>query len=77
MRKSLALLAAAALIVAVAAFWRTEGSAVSVVPGWHVPILAPYAIIAIIVSAVMVATALAIALTQLRGGNKRGTSRAG
>lgn len=67
MRKALSLLFAAALIVAVVAWWASGGSPYSVVPGWHTPILSPYALVAILVSAVVLAIAAGIIFTQLRG----------
>jgi hypothetical protein len=70
MRKPLALLLAAALIAAVVAWSTREGFAVSVVPGWHTTILAPYAVVAMFVSAVLLAIAFSIMLWQLGGGKR-------
>ena len=72
MRRPLALLLSVAMIVAVVAWWTSGDLAVSIVPGWHVPILAPYALIAILVSAVLLAIALAILYRQLGGGKSSG-----
>ena len=72
MRRPLALLLSVAMIVAVVAWWRSGDFAISIVPGWHVPILAPYALIAILVSAVLLAIALATLYRQLGGGKSSG-----
>jgi hypothetical protein len=68
MRKPSALLVPSGRIVAVVAWWTRVEGAVSVVPGWHVPILAPYALAAIFVSAVLLAIAFVILYMQLGGG---------
>jgi hypothetical protein len=68
MRKPFALLLATALIVGVVAWWVSGDFALSVVPGWHTTILAPYAIGAVFVSAVLLAIAFAILFRQLGGG---------
>ncbi len=67
MRKAFSLLVAAVLIVAVVAWWTAGGSAFSIVPGWHTPILSPIALLSILVSAVLLTIAAAIIFTQLRG----------
>jgi hypothetical protein len=66
MRKPFALLLAAALIVAVG-MWAYWAFAVSVVPGWHTPILAPYAVVSIFISAVLLAIAVAILFREIGG----------
>jgi len=70
MRKPFALLGAAALIAVVVAWWTIGEGAVSVVPGWHTLILAPYALGAAVVSAALLAIAFATLFRHL-GGRKR------
>ncbi|HET7230409.1 MAG TPA: hypothetical protein VFJ16_10435 [Longimicrobium sp.] len=53
------LLVAAAMATAMAAYGMSAGFAVSVVPGWHTAILAPYAVVALVVIVVLLAVALA------------------
>ncbi|HYH80832.1 MAG TPA: hypothetical protein VEX86_13615 [Longimicrobium sp.] len=67
MRNRVTLLLAIAVIVAVVAWWTRGDPAVSVVPGWHTPILAPYALIAISVSAVLLMIAFVVVFKQIRG----------
>jgi H+/Cl- antiporter ClcA len=69
MRKPFALLLAVMLIAAATAWWMIENFAVSVVPGWHTPILAPWSVLALLVCAVLFGTVSAI-LFRLLGGRK-------
>jgi hypothetical protein len=70
MRKPFALFLAAVLLVAAAAWWTFGDIAVSVVPGWHTPILAPYATAAVFIIAVLLAIAFVAVFKQL-GGRKK------
>ncbi|HYH80514.1 MAG TPA: hypothetical protein VEX86_11980 [Longimicrobium sp.] len=67
MRKSLTLLLAVTVIVAVVVWWALGDFAVSVVPGRHTPILAPYSLMAILVSALLPAIAFATVFRHLGG----------
>jgi hypothetical protein len=60
MRKPFALFMAAALIAAGVWWWTVGDLAVSIVPGWHVPILAPYAVFAIFGFVVLLAIVFVI-----------------
>jgi hypothetical protein len=68
MRKPFALLLAI-MLIAVTAWWMIENFAVSVVPGWHTPILAPWSVLALLVCAVLLGIAFVI-LFKLLGGRK-------
>jgi len=68
MRKPFALLLAVALIAGVVGWWVSGDFALSVVPGWHTTILAPYAVATVFVSAVLLAIAFVILFRQLGGG---------
>jgi hypothetical protein len=68
MRKPFALLLAA-LLIAAAAWWMIENFAVSIVPGWHTPILAPWSVLALLVLAVLLGIAF-VMLFKLAGGGK-------
>ncbi|HEX8829953.1 MAG TPA: hypothetical protein VF705_02250 [Longimicrobium sp.] len=61
------LIAAAALIAAVAAYGMSAHCAVSVVPGWHTSILAPYAVVALVGFAVLLTVTLAVVFTHFAG----------
>ena len=68
MRKPLALLAAVAVIAAFAIWPMYWNFVVSIVPGWHTPILAPYAVAYIVVGAVLVGIVLAVLIRVAFGG---------
>lgn len=74
MKKTLAAIAAAALVVALAVRLATWDFAVSIVPGWHTPILAPYAIACILAGALVVGIVLAVLIRAASGG-ARGEGR--
>lgn len=59
MRKTLALLAAVVLVVVVV-WWASLDFAVSIVPGWHTPILAPWAIAYIVAEVIVVGILLMV-----------------
>lgn len=67
MRKPFALLLAVMLIAATA-WWTIENFAVSVVPGWHTPILAPWSVLALMGIAVLLGIAFVILFRVLGGG---------
>jgi hypothetical protein len=74
MKKTLASIAAVALVIALVIRFSTWDFAVSIVPGWHVPILAPYAIACILAGALVVGIVLAVLIRAASGG-ARGEGR--
>jgi membrane associated rhomboid family serine protease len=68
MRKPFALFMVAALLAVVVWWWMVGDLALSVMPGWQLPILAPYVIVAGLVSAVMLAVAFLMLWKHFGGG---------
>lgn len=68
MRKPFALLLAV-MLIAVTAWWTIENFAVSIVPGWHTPILAPWSVLALLAIAVLLGIAF-VTLFKLLGARK-------
>ncbi|HEY0017098.1 MAG TPA: hypothetical protein VGC13_12295 [Longimicrobium sp.] len=68
MRKPFALLLVV-MLIAVTAWWTIENFAVSIVPGWHTPILAPWSVLALLGIAVLLGIAF-VTLFKLLGGGK-------
>ncbi len=68
MRKLLVVVAAIAAAIALSTLAPSWDFAVSIVPGWHTPILAPYAVGALVLAALLVVLASTILVDRWRRG---------